>query len=222
MKISILCHLLKKFAEENQIFSDYNSILKHLSTLQHFTQRLKFCKEHFQRLGSGSARIVFVIPSTDLALKLAKNSKGIAQNHIEADGFLRNQILANAAVDSDPNDFWILTHLAKKINKARFQSLTGMTFDNFCEALKFWYEEHTGRTHKVIYDYPNKPKIVGRPDNYDDLLENEVFGETIDLAGNMGLQVGDLCRLSSWGEVGGKIKIIDLGLSTEVWQEFYS
>lgn len=48
-------------------------------SLKSFAQRVRYCDEHLQKLGSGSSRIVYVVDN-DKVLKLAKNKKGLAVN----------------------------------------------------------------------------------------------------------------------------------------------
>lgn len=188
----------------------YKDILKQISNSKTFAESLQICKDNFTRLGSGSARIVFIILG-DVVVKLAKNSKGLAQNRVEADGFIAKSELANAAIDADPNDKWILCRLAKKINKSKFQSLTMLKWEDFCEALNKWDDEYNNRRSFTIMN----------EDKYYEIYKNDFFQEIIDLIGNMGLAISDLMRINSYGEVDGKIKIIDLGLTNDLFESMY-
>lgn len=200
---------INKLAVEYGVMS-YKDILKQLSNSKSFAESLRICKDNFARLGSGSARIVFIVLG-DVVLKLAKNSKGLAQNRIEADGFIASSELANAPIDSDPNDKWILCRLAKKMNKSKFQNLTMLDWDDFCNALTYWDAEFNGRKSFIKMD-ENK---------YSEIKENNFFQEITDLIGNMGLAIGDLMRVNSYGEIDGKIKIIDLGLTNDLYESMY-
>lgn len=200
---------INKLALEFGVMS-YKDILKQLSNSKSFAESLRICKDNFTRLGSGSARIVFIVLG-DVVVKLAKNSKGLAQNRVEADGFIASSELANAPIDSDPNDKWILCRLAKKINKSKFKSLTMLDWENFCDALIRWDAEYNGK----------RPFIIMDEDKYSAVKENNFFQEITDLIGNMGLAIGDLMRINSYGEIDGKIKIIDLGLTSDLYESMY-
>jgi hypothetical protein len=182
--------------------------LKELSNLKYFAARIAYCKENFEYLGAGTSRIVFRLDG-NIVLKLAKNAKGVAQNRVEADRFLRNNELANSAIDADPNDIWIITKLAKRITPSQFKTLTGVDFKRFYSAINHWWGAYRGQK-------------LFPPSDYNEIKETDIFQDTTELMGNMEINPGDFEKISSWGEIDGKIKIIDFGATKSVLEEFYS
>ena len=72
----------------NDIDSTQAFNIEEFSKLHSFQKRVQYCNERLQRLGAGSSRIAYKL-NEERVLKIAKNSKGIAQNEKEAD-FGRN------------------------------------------------------------------------------------------------------------------------------------
>jgi len=62
---------------------------------------------------------------------------------------------------------------------------------------------------------------VEKPENYDILNENEFFNEVLALVLNNDLQIGDLQYIDSWGKIDNKPKLIDFGLSRDIFEEYY-
>ena len=197
-------------SESNSHPLAYKEIFKQLSDAKTFIAAVRICDAHFQKLGSGSSRIVYKVLG-NLVIKLAKNPAGIAQNRQESDGHLASYDIANFPLDSDPNDKWIFTRLAKKITPGKFFQLVGIKWPEYNIALRNWENENKGRGH-IYFQYPAMREKI---DN------NDFFQEVTSLAGDMGLSVGDLNKINSYGEVDGKIKIIDLGLTADIYKEYY-
>lgn len=88
-------------------------------SLNNFTKRIEYCRNHLPRIAAGSSRIVYKIDD-EKVLKLAKNTKGIAQNETEID---RGQdsyfsfILARV-FDFHPDGLWVEMELARKVSKS--------------------------------------------------------------------------------------------------------
>jgi hypothetical protein len=174
--------------------------LKELSLLPTFTARKNYCDINFTKLKAGSSRIAYVY--NDLILKLAKNEKGLAQNQTESDGFMQQNykdIIANV-LDSDPNGLWILVEKAERVNKSSFKTLTNINFDEFCDYIK----------KKIEYK-----KVESELDN------NHFVQELLDLMINFTMPAGDICRISSWGKVKNRAVLIDYGLTSSIYEEYY-
>src|ERR1700749_760360 len=98
MQYTAIIKLANIFIKIAQAYS-LQDVVKNMSQLKTFTARLKYCKEHFQRLGAGSSRIVFLLPDGKV-LKLAKNAKGLAQNNVESDYVLSASPVVNGTIAS--------------------------------------------------------------------------------------------------------------------------
>ncbi len=131
------------------------------------------------------------------------------QNRVEDDGFFHQSPLVNSPVKSDPNYYWIIVPHAQKITESEFTSKTGINWKEFCESIKYWKDTYM------------KGKDTSSPLNYKQINKNEFFQEIVSLIGNMQLASGDIRRISSWGEIDGQIKLIDAGLTDDIYQSYY-
>jgi len=180
--------------------------LQHLSILPSFSQKIKYASENWQKLSSGSGRVVFLYDS-DKVLKLAKNPKGIAQNSTENDGFIQNHykdITANV-IDSDQDDQWLIVEKASKMTTGQFKSITGIDFLNFCNYINNKFN------HKINYNVIDKEKLD----------ENEFIYEVVDLMANFDMPPGDITRKNSWGVIGNRAVLIDYGLTKDTYESYY-
>jgi hypothetical protein len=108
--------------------------------------------------------------------------------------------------------------LAQKVTPNIFKQVTGVNFKNFSAAITHHYRNNV-KPDKQGYMYP-------KPDNMDDLWENEFTYGILDFIGNYEIPAGDLARLSSYGLVKrdgqDAIVIIDYGLTNDVYDNYYS
>lgn len=185
-----------------------------IENLRSFKARVDYCNKSLTRLASGTSRVVYDLGNGSV-LKLAKNPKGIAQNAAESDGFVQQSygnIIAKV-LDSHADDLWLKVEKAKKITPTRFKALSGgLTLVEIYHILTFWYADHNG-----------KRSSIARHENYDEIMEtNEFIQELTDLMGNMDMPVGDFARISTYGEINGRLVLTDYGLSQTVELDFYS
>ena len=205
---------------EGLVDEDYPSSwnIDEFKTIKSFSGRKKYCEEHLQRISSGSSRIVYKIDN-EKVLKLAKNKKGLAQNSVEAEysqyGDL-SDILAKI-YNADDNNLWVEMELARRVNKNDFKRITGYNFEDFANAVhNYGVDSGNGRGYKHTID----KEIVA--DMWEDEFVYSIFG----YIGDYGVPAGDLTRLSTYGIVKGdgdeRIVIIDYGLSSDVYDSYYS
>lgn len=194
------------------------NILSKLKEIGSFKGRQDFLNQTLTRIGSGSGRIVYDIDGQKV-VKLAKNTKGIAQNNEEQslgnDYYLKN--IVSEVFDGDDNGLWIISEKAKKVTEKRIKELTGIPSLHLLGIyLSNTVNLYNGR--RVNYGLDNKVKEF-----FD---ENEFAIELVDMAMNYGQSVGDMNRPSTYGEVlrDGQPTIIltDYGLSEEVYDTHYS
>lgn len=201
--------LLKKNLNE-----DYpsNWDVEYFKTLKSFNDRIKYCKENLQQIGSGTSRIAYKI-NEQKVLKLAKNKKGIAQNRVEV-GFSNdsyfNTIVAEI-LNYDDDFLWVEMELARKVTPTIFKNISGFEFEDFADAINYYYHDSQG---KSTFD-------LHIPNNYDEMWENDfVYNYFNVIGGYSHLPIGDFLRLSSYGLVkrdyGDDIVLVDYGLDSEV------
>jgi mRNA-degrading endonuclease RelE of RelBE toxin-antitoxin system len=184
-----------------------------------FTGRVRYCEEKLQRISSGSSRIVYKIDN-EKVLKLAKNKKGLAQNETEI-GFSEDYLwdgLITEIFDYDEDGLWVESELARKLSPKTFQSFVGISFEQYCEGLKYYEYERASESERRYYS-------LSKPQKYDEMWENEWTNEILQLIGSYELPVGDLCRTSTYGIVkrdgNDVIVIIDYGLTNEIYDSYY-
>ena len=108
-------------------YDQFLNLLDEFEELQSFNKKMQFANQHFQRIGSGSGRIVYDIDGTKV-FKLAKNAKGVAQNDAEINigSYQDTQHIVTKVLESNNNGSWIVAEKAKKVNEARIKQLTGI------------------------------------------------------------------------------------------------
>jgi hypothetical protein len=190
---------------------------EHFESLTSFAARVRYCEEHLQRISSGSSRIAYKIDN-EKVLKLAKNKKGIAQNEVEIEYSKYHDIedIVARVFDYHPNALWVEMELARKVTKAIFSKVTGLNFDDFGKTLINHYSQNQGRGKK----FNVHPEIVEM------MWEDEFAYQFLDFVGGYDVPAGDLARTSSYGLVkrNGEddIVLIDYGLTSDVYQSYYS
>jgi hypothetical protein len=203
---------------ENLMDEDYPSSfdMEHFKSLRKYSERVKYCDQHLQKISSGSARIVYIIDN-EKVLKLAKNEKGVAQCEVEIqwgnDSYFGG-ILAKT-LDSHPDGLWVEMELARKVKKSDFKTLAGFNFDDLNTYLRNAEQQMKGRRPMFSIDQ-----------NVQEAMEqNEFVVELVDLMNSMDAPAGDMTRLNSYGIVKRNghdtIVLIDFGLTNDVYSDYY-
>jgi hypothetical protein len=198
--------IANKFREKYaEVISDPK--LTQLSLLKSFAAKIKFCNENFQKIRAGSGRIAYHYSPT-LILKLARNSRGIAQNNVENDNFIQQHYkdLIAQVKDSAPDDSWMIFEKAERISPGSFKAAKGFSLSELKQYLLYVQKGIRGNID---------PKLIDKLD--EDLWVQELR----DMIGNFDMNVGDIDRASTWGKVNNKIVIIDYGLTNQNFNEFY-
>lgn len=183
-----------------------------------FTQRIKYAKAKAKQLGVGSSRVAFEIPyqGRKTVLKIAKNAKGMAQNGEEAstlsDWYLKNLEITIPLIDYDEssdNPTWIHTEFAQKAKDSDFIKATGVPLYDFV----MYCVRQSGRERGRRYD--NAEEIGINPDS--ELVQNFT-----DYIGNYTHHPwNDYTTLRNWGVYQGRLVIIDIGLTHDIWKDHY-
>ena len=180
--------------------------------------RIAYAKQHLQRIGAGSGRIVYDIDG-EKVLKLAKNSRGVAQNDAEAGAgyYEQNHNILAKIYDSPEDESWLISEKAKPVDEARIIQLTGIPSLNELFTFLRNYEEISKGKKKII---PQDPKVE------EAMWENQFAFAVGDFVASYAQSAGDMGRPSSYGEVirNGEPTIVltDYGLSDEVFDTHYS
>lgn len=188
-------------------------------------------------LGSGSGRVVFDL-GDGTVLKIAKNPKGVSQNGMETDGFIQesySDVIA-PVVDSDPDDLWLVMVKAKKVGTKRFEQLTGIPSRIITSSA--WVngvlrpETYKDSSHylllsalRMVWEREHGERASGSSLSKEDaeqILSLPFAARLVSLMRDMDMPPGDFGRLSTYGELNGRLVLVDYGLSSGVWAEHYS
>ena len=207
---------------ESYLEEDYpsNFDLEEFSKLTSFNKRIQYCQERLKRISSGSSRIVYMVDDTKV-LKIARNQKGLVQNEIEASysNYYDLKEITARVFAYDNNDLWVEMELARKVTPKVFQNVIGFSFDDFCRLINEDYYS-MNPSARGLRLRPVSPELKA------DMVENEFIQEILNYMRGYDIPVGDLMKLNSYGLVKRNgvddIVIIDYGLNSSVWQDYYN
>jgi hypothetical protein len=180
-------------------------VLKQLSDIKLFDDRIKFAKDHWKFLGEGSSRTAFEI-NDELIIKVSHNDKGLAQTKVEMNPEAQRDCTVPVVV-ADAEGKWVVIRNSKPLPKTRFKELVGFGFDPFMDALYYKFNNETDE----------KP-----PREYDEIEKHPLFICVAELIFSTDQQAGDILKPSSWRELDGKPVISDYGLDRETYQSLYN
>lgn len=200
------------------LYNDFLNFLDKYEELRSFRKKIDYTNQNLQRIGIGSGRIVYDIDGTKV-FKIAKNTKGVAQNETEADtGKYEDTNHITTKVFEFANDnSWIIAEKGKKVNEKRIIQLTGIpSLSELHYYLINFVSSNNGRGRRI----EQNNKIVKQLD------ENEFVQNLTEFIVNYGQQPGDYNRASTYGEVlrDGQPTIVltDYGLNDEVYDTYYN
>jgi hypothetical protein len=183
------------------------AILKKLSELETFTDRVDYAEEQLEHFSSGSSRVIYLTPDKTV-LKLAKNNRGIAQNKVEANPKMASKYI-NETLKADKKGYWKISPFLDKITEKEFEKMTGVDFKDFGEAMSYGL--------KTI----SEDSSAKKPKNFDKVKKLEIYQELVKLGKKFELLPGDIERISSWGKVDDHPVLLDAGLTRDIYDEFY-
>jgi hypothetical protein len=193
--------------------------IEEFKKLNSFKDRIKYCSEHLEKISSGSSRIVYKIDD-EKVLKLAKNKKGLAQNEIEIEygNYYDISDIVAKVFESDENNLWVEMELAKKVTPNIFKNVVGISFEDYANGMRYHYYTNIKPSR---YRFPSI-----KPENMDEMWENEFTYRMLSFMGDYDIPVGDLARLSTYGltkrDGQDTIVMIDYGLTSDVYDNYYS
>lgn len=207
----IIRELVEEFIDEKypEEFS-----FKELEDIRSYSGKLKYAEKHLQKLASGSARVVYKVDD-DKVLKIAKNKKGLAQNQVEAQGYLQKYDIVAKIFDTDDDDYWIEMEYAKKITPSNFRDLTGVDLKELNTFLLLTRMENK---------FPEQGYRVGA--NRREKMKNiEFVNQLMKFIRDNNMESGDFGRISSWGKVirdgFEQVVLVDYGLTNSVYEDYY-
>jgi len=180
---------------------DIKTLLSTLSSLENFQTRLAYANKNVDKISSGSSRAVFDLPNNQV-LKLASNEKGLYQNAAEAK-IKTDSPYVNLVLDHCPNFTWVTTNKADKITPKQFEQLSQIPFDLFADAIRA----------KIKKENPKKLQPY---------LDHPMVNDIAKITKQHQLMTGDLARISSYGAINDQLVLIDLGLTREIYKQFYA
>lgn len=188
---------------------DINTILKNLENIETYTARKKYAERNLKHLSSGSSRIVY-LTENQTVIKLAKNDRGIAQNGAETKAASKiKSVYLNRVLKHAQNYSWVETPYLDKITEKEFEKMTGVSFNNFDEAIRFSLKKISENTG------------LKKPDNFGKTSSTVIFKEIDKMGRELDLMPGDLARISSFGQKDNHPVLMDSGLTKKVYEDFY-
>lgn len=191
-----------------------------------FKKRIEYAKQKAQKIGGGSSRVAFIIDyqGRKTVLKVAKNNKGLAQNEQEVGMLHTAEVLGASGIVTVPmidydetgnQPSWIHVEYARKLKSEKeFERLTG--FD-MRQLISYAAQISANRS------YPAARNMKFDKEWTEKVWEEDSFAnEFVSFVGNTELHLPDLFRYSNWGVYRNNPVIIDLGLSDDVYQQYYS
>lgn len=199
--------------------------MEELKSLKSYAARIAYCNQRLQKLGIGSARIVFAVDD-EKVLKVAKNRKGLAQNQEEMQDWRQNYYDCFAKVyDTSEDGIFLEMQAARRAKNSDFKRLTGYDFEVMCAWIRYTASLYSRWNRRYLNDKA-----------YDALFNSEEWADGLDnynlfscihsyLCDTQTNAYGDFCRLSSWGVVSEngeeRLVLIDFGLTDEVFDTYY-
>lgn len=204
-----LKNLLSTLLTEAPLPDDWDSGM--FSERVPFKKRVEYAKQRAAQIGKGSSRVAFEIPyeGRKTVLKIAMNSKGMAQNEEEVrlldDNHMQQIGNVIPLIDYDEQNSsptWIHTEYASKLTQKQLEKyFDGISMDK----ITYYLDHLTG----------NLPVGYGKVSLPDEIFENENYQKLEELVGNFGLPAGDFARKANWGLYKGRPVIIDMGFTNE-------
>jgi hypothetical protein len=204
------------------------NLFKQLATSDKMEEANDYANTHLQFLGEGSARSVYIL-SSGYVLKCALPSKpygfaslpGVAQNKAEVDIFTNPKLKPIFAqiYDFDKNYRWVKSELVKEANNGHFFRVYGCTKSFFFKILRNVLSEAVSPSEETLREEAHKNREQLNKINYKKLLETY---QSVVEATKAGLEGSDIIADDHWGiTAGGRIVLLDYGLSSEIWKKLY-
>jgi len=235
--------LLEEFVPTKEL-EEMDKLFENSEELNVYKLLIQKAEDKFEDVGGhGSSRKVYHY-NDDKVVKLAKNAKGIAQNTKECDigtDRMYENILSKVHYCASNNVFLISEYAGVLERDEKFESVTGVPWISYLIFLS-WVDMRLNNklglyldtsfsgneTLEQTFKYMAKNRSDKNIDENDyKLIENSDFCQEIEqfIADYNMDQLGDFYRMDSYGvarrEGGDQIVIIDYGIDSKIWEEFY-
>jgi len=202
-----------------------------------FKDRMAYVRSMSPKLGHGSSREVRIVDfeGRPTALKVAKNLRGLAQNEAEInildDGYLGKLPIVIPLVDYDKENrrpVWVQTEVASKVNAQTLKDLLRtpnmwMLTDTVEVLLGKSKKYRPNTTVDSLKEYYFNPKTWDGRQPTEDMYEifMDYVNDIATIYDSTNIELADLQDPGNWGQFHGKPVILDLGLTSDVWQKYY-
>ena len=179
----------KEIKRELNEAADSSFSVEALKYILSFDEARQYCVQHLgQPIGQGSSRIVFQIDDAQV-LKLATNSRGVAQNRVEAKTKeMKLPIFPYILYNAD-NYQWIITEFVLPAEEEDIQHCLGIDVRSF---LFFVIQ--------AIKDLKYCGGLSAYQENFaDEYGDCEFYRELEKYILNYDIQIGDIQRIENWG-----------------------
>lgn len=193
-----------------------------------FKSRLAYALERAKKLGTGSSRVATVIEyqGRPTVLKIAKNTKGLAQNSVEAsileDGYASQLGILIPLIDYDEQNrepSWIHTEMATKASEKQLCNI--MKCDSLGRLVSL-ANIITGKNKPMITAAQYIEALRQRGKSEEDIeIMSEYANKLADLNSSFDVELGDFARAANWGMYNGNPVIVDVGFNSNVLNQYY-
>lgn len=164
-----------------------------------------FVNHNVNELGEGSSRKVFLYDGN--VIKIAKNTKGIAQNTLEAyiyNKYPAGQNILAEIIEWHPKFYWIKMEKAEPLeSEEEFTEITGIPWKIF----KSYSKKELKDIKKL--DLPNEKA-------------EQFFKDSINIKQKLNLIGGDFFKPKHWGKTpDGRLVLIDYGANRNIYDKYY-
>lgn len=194
-----------------------------LKSLPSFNAKKKYCDEMLGgHIGKGSSRIVYQL-NDEWVLKLAFNSKGVAQNEQEyssaMDYYMDISVNVNKELTDTDNFSFLVSEFVLPAKAEDFKHVFGLSFKDFVKFIVSVEQQYAGRRkYSYITTFSN--------DELSELRENNEDLDTYaNYLENYQPPIGDMERIANYGLAHrngyDEIVLLDSGLNDEIFNKFY-
>lgn len=199
--------------------------IEYMKQIRSLKGRYEYCKQFLGNpIGRGSSRVVFQYDD-NIVIKLALNSKGLAQNKVEYETLCDKMLeifpkLYENLSDTESFKFIVTEYVLPAKNKD-FVHILSVDFETFCNVLWTWrkwcYGKNLQIPHWVDILNDNDIENFTKYDSWDGI---KFYFQNYNVEG-----FGDMLRIENYGIVNREgtpnIVILDAGLNKEVWLRHY-
>lgn len=173
-----------------------------LSEIPKFFKRIQYCSKRLTKIAHGSSRVVFHF-SEDFVIKVAKDTKGLAQNEMEAK-IAENNLSVTIPYHSSDKEFkWIIFQKAQETDLKEIES-----------KLQIPLSEVNYQMRKMKKSFLESGSCINE-------LKTPIAKDLQILIEKHNIAIGDIVKPSSWGIYNNEAKLIDFGLTSEIYQKFF-